>query len=123
VTCTAVAPAKRLGPMRELHHAGGSVIVSFDVCEAVLSYALALSLANKADIVTIPVLVDGGRGDSRMLLGPSSQLFCTPAPDVDVDLDDADAIAEMELRGRLIGPTRAVSTAMTAVPDYMGEFE
>lgn len=94
--------------MRQLHYAGESLFVSFDICTAVFDYARALASARKSDVVTIPIYIDGKRDFSNVLLGPSTTLFCTPGPEVEIDLDDADAVAWMKVRTANLGPTRAL---------------
>ncbi|RFA16273.1 hypothetical protein B7R21_02520 [Subtercola boreus] len=80
--------------MRELHYGSGVVTVSFDVCAAVFDYTVALANAGVTDRITVPVLADGRRGFSNLLLGPTTQLYCTSIPGVtdevadEVDIDD-----------------------------------
>ncbi len=86
--------------MRELHYGTGVITVSFDVCSAVFDYAVALANHGKTDRVTVPILVDGERAFSNLLLGPATQLFCTPTSSSG-DLTDLDDIALVdELRAK-----------------------
>jgi hypothetical protein len=75
-------------PLRQLHHSNGVLTLSFDVCEAVFHYALALNRAERSDLVTIPIVFDGARAESNLLLNPHTQLFCTPATEPYVDAED-----------------------------------
>ncbi|MDF2442324.1 MAG: hypothetical protein JWR01_527 [Subtercola sp.] len=80
--------------MRELHYGSGVVTVSFDVCSAVFDYTVALANAGLTERITVPVLTDGRRGFSNLLLGPTTQLYCTAIPGIEdsaadeVDIDD-----------------------------------
>ncbi|MEA9984174.1 MULTISPECIES: hypothetical protein [Subtercola] len=85
--------------MRQLHYGAGVITVSFAVCSAVFDYTVALANAGRTERITVPVLVDGERGFSNLLLGPTTQLYCTSpdsaavsAADSTVDLDDAELI-------------------------------
>lgn len=97
--------------MRELHYIDDVLIVDEEVCLAVFEYAVALARSGSADLITIPILWNGSREESNVVLGPSSQLFCTPTR-VDaagVDLSDADLAAELRRRTAMLGPTSAVA--------------
>lgn len=106
-------------PVRELHMGNGSVIVSFAVCTAIFDYAQALATAKQADVVNIPILFNGERADSNVLISPASQLFCTPAEDNGVDLDDAELVAELARRAALlVAPVRpSMDPTTTNMPD------
>jgi len=109
--------------MRELHYGNGILIVAVDVCDAVFAYAKALANANKSDVVTIPILVRGERARSNLLLGPASQLFCTPSDEPPVDLDDAELIADLAVRAQLLLPSQPVPVEHTPVVDFAAEYE
>jgi hypothetical protein len=94
--------------MRELHYGSDVVIVSFDVCNAIFDYAVALANAGQTDRITVPVLEAGERGFSNLLLGPATQLHCTAGPDrgQTIDLEDIDLVANL----------MAKTQRLTAVP-------
>jgi hypothetical protein len=82
--------------MRKLYYASGFVILSDEVCDAVIEYAHQLAQAKQSDLVTVPALSDeGARGMTTLLIGPASALFAAPALDRGVDLDDDHAVASM----------------------------
>ncbi|RFA10636.1 hypothetical protein B7R54_16570 [Subtercola boreus] len=83
--------------MRELHYGSGVVTVSFDVCSAVFDYTVALANAGRTDRITVPVLADGQRGFSNLLLGPTTQLYCTAIPGVDDETVDEVNIEDFAL--------------------------
>lgn len=101
--------------MRELHYAGESVVVSYDMCDAIFHYARALANARLSDIVRIPILHHGKREFSNMLLGPTSLLFCTPAPDSAIDLEDPELLSYMARRGRELSTNAPTRVARTTV--------
>jgi hypothetical protein len=92
--------------MRELHYADGTLLVSDDVCHAVFVYAVALAKAGDADLITVPILWNGRRDTANLVLGPASQLFCSPTNTVNpgADLEDDDLVAELTRRTALLGP-------------------
>ncbi|KQO11260.1 hypothetical protein ASF06_00885 [Agreia sp. Leaf244] len=108
--------------MRELHYGGGTLIVGYEVCTAVFDYALALVRSGRSDLITVPVLVNGEVDESNLLLGPTTQIFCTPAGVTHRDLDDPAVVSD--LRARIDGlhrPIMALSNDTAAYPDF--EFE
>ena len=100
----------KVASMRELHYIDGILVVDDEVCLAVFRYAVALAASGGADLVTIPILWEETRQTANLVLGPGSQLFCTPTS-VDaggVDLTDGDLVDELTGRSRRIGSRTAV---------------
>jgi hypothetical protein len=94
--------------MHKLFYAGGYMLMSDTSCAAVMEYAKALADAGKSDLVTVPSLSDEGiRGETQLLIGPTSQLFATPALDRGVDLEDAESVAAMRASTARLQPNRA----------------
>ena len=91
-------------PLRQLHHSNGVITLSYDVCEAVFHYALALGRAEKADLVTIPIVYNGERAESNLLLNPHTQLFCTPAAEPYVDAEDPSLVQLLRERTAKLTP-------------------
>lgn len=108
--------------MRELHYAGDSVHVSYNICDAVFNYARALANANQSDVVRIPIVVDGKREFSNMLLGPATSIFCTPSPDSDLDLEDEEILAYMHERTSALRPTQ-VQPESPGKRDHSGGYD
>jgi hypothetical protein len=110
--------------MRELHYGGGILVVGRDVCTAVFDYALALTRAGKSDLINVPVLVNGAIADSNILLGPTTQIFCTPADETLDGLDDPRKVDELRERlAALHRPVSAVTDDMEPYPDLEIEYE
>ncbi|PPI05205.1 hypothetical protein C5C63_14655 [Rathayibacter sp. AY1B8] len=84
------------------------MLVADVTCKAVLRYARALADVGKSDIVTIPVVTDGGSNASaHLLIGPASQLFSIPVENSHGDEPvDEEAIAQIELETRRLQPAR-----------------
>jgi hypothetical protein len=99
--------------MRELHYGNGSIVVSFDLCTAVFDYALALALASTSDLISVPIVVNGAPAMSNLLLGPATQLFCTPSEVADVDLDDESVIVDIRNRVAHLQPIAAPAVALS----------
>jgi hypothetical protein len=93
--------------MRELFYAGGSVVVSDQVCKAILRYARALAKANTADLVIFPAWTkENVRGMAHILIGPSSQVLSVPSQEMDIDLDDSRMVEILESRTKNLDPDR-----------------
>lgn len=93
--------------MRKLYYAGGFIIISDQVCKAILRYARALSKAGSADVVILPAFTDENRkGMAHILIGPSSQMLSVPAEEMEVDLGDARMVELLESRTRNLDPNR-----------------
>jgi hypothetical protein len=94
--------------MQKLFYSSGYVLIADDVCTAVLEYAQALADVGKSDLVLVPSLSDEGvRGQTRLLLGPASQLFASPSLDRGVDLSDPGSVEEMRRKTSRLRPTVA----------------
>ena len=95
------------------------MLMADSTCKAVLRYARALADANKADVIMVPVVTEGGSlGYAHMLIGPASQLFSTPVENSQIEPTDTEAVAEMEARTAKLQPSRPTwPSEMTDVPD------
>lgn len=62
----------------EVRYAGGVFTIDVDICSALFDYTLELVRFGRADSVTLPSLVAGRRVDSTILLGPHSEIWCSP---------------------------------------------
>lgn len=92
--------------MRKLHYSSGHLLVGDLTCKAVLRYARALADVGKSDVVSVPVLTEGGgRAYAHLLIGPASQLWSVPIDSSEVEEpDDAEVIADIELETRRMQP-------------------
>ncbi|WP_314506771.1 hypothetical protein [uncultured Microbacterium sp.] len=100
--------------MRRLHYSGGYVLTADDVCRALLRYARALADTQSSDVVSIPVLTEGGaRGNAHFLIGPASQLYSTPVSEAVEEIEDASLVEELQRR------TRRLQTDVAEWPDMM----
>ncbi|MCU1443866.1 MAG: hypothetical protein JWQ59_2016 [Cryobacterium sp.] len=104
--------------MRRLQYASGYVLTGDRTCKAVLRYARALADAGKADVVSVPVVTEGGSyGYAHMLIGPASQIFSTPVEHAAAEPEDAEIIEELEKLTIRIQPSRPEwPQEMTDVP-------
>jgi hypothetical protein len=93
--------------MRRLHYSGGEMLTADQTCKAVLRYARALADNQISDVVSIPVMGEGGDTVlAHLLIGPASQLFSTPVPDVANEPVDDDVVADLERRTVKLQPAR-----------------
>ncbi|WP_322410879.1 hypothetical protein [Microbacterium invictum] len=94
--------------MRRLHYSGSYVLTSDEVSKAVLRYARALADTHTSDVVTIPVLEQGGApGLAHFLLGPASQLYTTPVAESIDEINDPDLVDELQRRANRLQPSVA----------------
>ncbi|KQM60698.1 hypothetical protein ASE64_03310 [Agreia sp. Leaf210] len=77
----------------------------------------------RSDLITVPILVNGQIDESNILLGPTTQIYCTPATQTAEALDDSAKIAELRERiASLHRPITAVSGDSTVYPDFELEY-
>lgn len=93
--------------MRKLYYAGGSIIISDQVCKSIMRYGRALARSNASDLIVLPAFTENfGKGVAHILLGPSSEILSVPTADFDVDLADAHMVEILESRTRELDPNR-----------------
>jgi hypothetical protein len=105
--------------MRRIYYAGSHVLTSDRMCKAVLRYARALAEAHQSDVVSVPVITEGGsRAYAHLLIGPASQIFSTPVANSPDEPFDPQVLRDLELRTAQLHPgTPAWPDEMTDVPD------
>ena len=110
--------------MRRLYYAGGHVLLADMTCKAVIRYARALAESRRYDVISLPVISDGGeRGDAHLLLGPVSALFSTPVVEGGAELEDFDLVRRLEQRTLGLHPDRPEwSEEMMDIPDLESDF-
>jgi hypothetical protein len=93
--------------MRKLFYSSGDMLVSDHTCKALLRYARALANANKAVVVSVPVLIEGGvPATGHLLIGPASEIFSVPVENSEEGPVDLEVIAELERLTRTLQPSR-----------------
>lgn len=93
--------------MRRLHYAGGYVLTADALCKAVLRYSRALAVSNTADVISIPVMVEGGKiALAHMLVGPASQLYSTPVLEALGEFSDQGVVEDLERLTASLQPSR-----------------
>jgi hypothetical protein len=105
--------------MRRLHYAGGYMLLGDTTCKAVLRYARALARSGTSDIVSVPVVTEGGsRAYAHLLIGPASQVFSTPVENSTGEPEDEEVIRELEEATLRLQPGRpAWPEEMFDIPD------
>lgn len=90
--------------MRQLFYSSGHMFVADTTARAVLRYARALADTGRADIIRVPIIVDGEVAHAHLLIGPSSQIFDVPATGRTDEPDDPDALAEIARKTLALQP-------------------
>jgi hypothetical protein len=105
--------------MRKLHYAGGYMLIGDRTCKAVLRYARALADSQTSDLVSVPVVTEGGSSAyAHLLIGPASQIFATPVENSQDDPVDDDVIRDLETATLRLQPSRPVwSEELLDIPD------
>ncbi|WJL96932.1 hypothetical protein QSU92_07130 [Microbacterium sp. ET2] len=94
--------------MRRLHYSGSYVLTSDEVSRAVLRYARALADTHTSDVVSIPILEEGGsHGSAHFLIGPASQLYSTPVSEPIHEINDPELVEELQRRTNRLQPSVA----------------
>jgi len=95
--------------MRRLHYAGSYVLVGDRTCKAVLRYSRALAEAGTSDVVSVPVITEGGSNAyAHLLIGPASQIFSTPVENSQGEPVDDEVIHDLEQATLRLQPTRPI---------------
>jgi hypothetical protein len=93
--------------MRKLFYAGDHILVGDRTCKAVLRYSRALANAGESDVVSVPMLAEGGTPVlAHLIIGPASQIFSTPVEHAAVDPDDPAIIERLEAMTAELEPGR-----------------
>jgi hypothetical protein len=105
--------------MRKLHYAGSYVLIGDRTCKAVLRYARALADSQISDLVSVPVITEGGSSAyAHLLIGPSSQIFSTPVENSQDEPVDDEVIRDLETATLRLQPSRPVwSEELLDIPD------
>ncbi|NYF16655.1 hypothetical protein HDC37_001480 [Microbacterium sp. AK009] len=84
------------------------MLTSDEVSTALLRYARALADTHTSDVVSIPVLEEGGaRGSAHFLIGPASQLYSTPVAEAVEEINDPELVQELQRRANRLQPSVA----------------
>ena len=105
--------------MRKLYYSSGQVLLADVTCKAVLRYARALAMANKSDVVMVPIVLEGGgEGFAHMLIGPASELYSEPVENAPEGPVNEEVLAELETKTvELMPHAPAWNQEMTDVAD------
>lgn len=105
--------------MRRLHYAGSYILIGDRTCKAVLRYARALAEAGTSDVVSIPVITEGGsKAYAHVIVGPASQIFSTPVENSQDEPVDEEVIRDLETATLRLQPSRPIwPDEMVDIPD------
>ncbi|WP_210481715.1 hypothetical protein [Naasia sp. SYSU D00948] len=102
-----------------MYYAGSYVLTSDRVCKALLRFARALAEANQSDVVSVPVVAEGGgRVYAHFLVGPASEIYSVPVENSPDEPFDEDVVRDLEERTRVLHPSAPLwPDEMTDVQD------
>ena len=94
--------------MQRLHYTGDTLLVPDAVCEAVMDFARVLAGTQTSDVVRVPVMDQSGMvTEAVLLIGPASQIYAMPAPDVsEIDVDPR-VLEDIKRRAAKLAPARS----------------
>lgn len=97
-----------MGDMQRLHYTGDTLLMPDAVCEAVMDFARALAGTRTSDVVRVPVVDESGiLTEAVILIGPASQLYAMPAPDVSEIEVDPRLLEDIVRRAAELAPARS----------------
>ena len=104
--------------MKKILYAGGELVTTDALVDAVVDYATRLGQRGATDSLQIPSVSPSGTvGESTILIGPSSEIMAEPAKQGEVDIHDGPAIADLKARTAALGDVKAApSTAIGPEP-------
>ena len=95
--------------MRRLHYSDGFVVTSDEITDVVMEFAHALADHQLSEVITIPIIDETGtQAESKILIGPASQLYTTPVEPGGLEVSDPAVVAELRAKARALMPTEAV---------------
>ena len=105
--------------MRKLSYANGNILVADRTCKAVLRYARGLAIANKSDVIMVPIIMEGNvEAFAHLLIGPASELMSIPVENSDEGPINLEILADLEKRTLALQPSRpAWNQEMPDVPN------
>ncbi|BDI21712.1 hypothetical protein [Herbiconiux sp. L3-i23] len=95
--------------MRRVHYAGGDIVVHDDICKALLRHARALAQQNTAQVVDVPVVLDGGtRALAHLVIGVGCELLSVPIllSDPELEAEDISYVERIETATSRLQPDR-----------------
>lgn len=96
--------------MQRIAYAAGSIVTGDRLADAIGTYAQALALNEKSDLVSIPIVLDSGsRAIAKILIGPASQLLMIPEESDYDDVEDAEVVAYLEELTASLGMARPLT--------------
>jgi hypothetical protein len=105
--------------VRRLYYAGGNFLIDDRVCKTVMRYARALAIADKSDLIMLPVVTEeGSLGSAHLLVGPASEIYSLPVSNDSASAFDAEAVRKLEqMTAELQDVRPAWESELTDVPD------
>lgn len=90
-----------------IHYSGGELLTGSKIADAVVRYAEALALHQRAAAIQIPIRSTNGstQATASLLLGPASQITTMVAESAGEELHDDGVVAEIERRIAELDPT------------------
>jgi len=96
--------------VKYIHYDATLILTGDLIADAVVDYAAALGANGRTDAISVPSVGDDGTVTRTLLLvGPSSELTVTVAPDDELEPEDPAFIRRLRDAARRAGPERPVN--------------
>lgn len=100
--------------MKSVSYAGLTFATADAIADALLQLAAALGQNERAEIVDIPVVDDGGRPSSvQLVIGPASQFISRPVDSPYADPQDDELLVQLQRRIRALDMPRAAAVSQS----------
>jgi hypothetical protein len=109
--------------MKKLLYAGGELVSTDALVDAVVDYATRLGQRGATDSLRVPSISPSGTiGESTILIGPASEIMAEPAEREEVDLDDGPTIEDLRARTAVLGDVKAATSSGIGPAQVEGDF-
>jgi len=96
--------------VKYIHYESSLILTGDLIADAVADYAAILGANGRTDTVSIPAVADDGSVTrTTMLVGPSSELIVSTAPDDELEPEDREFIRHLRDASERAGPKRPVN--------------
>jgi hypothetical protein len=107
----------------EIRYAGGTFIIDAEICKALFAFVSQLAKHGRNDSVSLPSIVTDLRVETTLLLGPASQIWCSPVPGPFVEIGDDEIVDDLRARTLLLQPVEVLPADQAPSSFGIGVFD